>query len=218
MLSTLRKPSPTRAASVAIALSAIVIACCSQANANQFANPSFEDPITYDGPPFVGSWEGFSGGAAGTSTLVSTVMPRTGASHIDLTLGGPNSFAGVFQDVPVTGGSTWSFMGWHKAVGSNTNVGPEVRIEWRDDTSEIGRTPNLVPALTSDYTMFNLVATAPAGATIARAVYAGQTFSTGGSGTLFIDDFSFKVPEPGSVLLAGIGLIGVVRFARRRRA
>ncbi len=26
---------------------------------NQFGNPGFEDPITFDGPPFIGSWEGF---------------------------------------------------------------------------------------------------------------------------------------------------------------
>jgi len=32
----------------------------SQASAqNLLANPGFESPITFDGPPFIGSWEGF---------------------------------------------------------------------------------------------------------------------------------------------------------------
>jgi hypothetical protein len=136
--------------------------------------------------------------------------------HVDLSITQANSFAGVFQDVPgLTAGSEWSFMGWHKAI-NNANVGPEIRIEWRNDTSEISRTPNLTPPLSSDYTMFNLVATVPAGATIARAVYASQTFSTAGSGTVYIDDFSFKVPEPATVMLLGLAGLALVGIRRRQ--
>jgi len=185
------------------------------AAANQFANPGFEDPITSDGPPFVGSWEGFAG--PGATSANSAVMPRSGAGHVDLSIGQLNSFAGVFQDVPVIAGEEWSFMGWHKAI-EQANVGPEVRIEWRDSVGdvEISRTPNLVPLLSSDYTMFNLVATVPAGADLARAVYAIQTFSVPGPGTVFIDDFSFKVPEPATVMLLGLGGLALVGFRRRR--
>ncbi len=198
----------------ALAAVAIALLVAAGASANQFADPSFESPLTFDGPPFVGSWEGFAGGPA--STANSAVMPRTGAGHVDFSITGANAFAGVFQDIPgLTAGSTWSFMGWHKAVGT-TNVGPEIRIEWRDATSEISRTPNLVPPLSSDYTMFNLTATVPAGATIGRAVYAIQSFSPTGPGTVFVDDFSFKVPEPATVTLLGLSGLMLVGARRRR--
>jgi hypothetical protein len=71
-----------------------------QASANLLANPSFEQPITQDGPPFVGLWEGFNGGA-GSSAANGTASPRTGAMELDLRIDGVNNtFAGAFQDVP----------------------------------------------------------------------------------------------------------------------
>src|SRR5687768_3955834 len=100
------------------AIVAIVLAS-DEAAANKFANPSFEDPITSDGPPFVGSWEGFSGnfGGGSSSASNSSAMPRTGAGHVDLTITSQSGFAGVFQDVPnLVPGSSWTFSGWHKAA------------------------------------------------------------------------------------------------------
>ena len=35
---------------------------------NLLVNPGFEDPITQDGPPFVGSWEGFNGSAGASAS------------------------------------------------------------------------------------------------------------------------------------------------------
>jgi len=206
------------------ALAAIVATMLAgnQAAANQFANPGFEDPITYDGAPFVGSWEGFSGnfGGGSSSAANSTAMPRSGAGHVDLTITSQSGFAGVFQDVPnLVPGSTWTFSGWHKAASDPFNLISEVRIEWRNSVTdmEVSRTPNSLPVAGSDYTEFSLTAAVPLGADTARAVYAIQTFDTTppGGGTVFIDDFSF-VPEPSAVMLLGVGCLGLAGVRRRR--
>jgi len=69
------------------------------AQANLLTNPGFEDPITFDGAPFVGFWEGFSAGGVSSSANGSTT-PLSGAQHLELTIaGGANLFAGAFQEV-----------------------------------------------------------------------------------------------------------------------
>ena len=192
-----------------------------QAAANLFADPGFESPITSDGPPFVGSWEGFAGGGV-SSAANSGVMPHSGAMHVDLSLSTTNTFAGVFQDIPnLTPGSTATFGVWHMTPSSPLDLGVEIRIEWRNSVSntEVSRTPNSTPVPTSQYTPFSLMAVVPAGADTARAVYAIQSFSTNplGNGTVFIDDFSFVVPEPAALALVGLGGLGLAGGLRRRR-
>jgi PEP-CTERM motif len=191
--------------------------------ANQFADPSFEDPanITTNGPPFVGSWEAFSGnfGGGSSSSVHSTTMPRTGTGHVDLTITSASGFAGVFQDIPnLVAGSDYTFSGWHKIGSDPFSGGAEVRIEWRNSMTdtEISRTPNSTPVPTGDYSPFALTATVPAGADTARAVYAFQTFGVGATGgTVFIDDFSFVVPEPTAFVLLALGCVGFVGARRR---
>jgi hypothetical protein len=187
---------------------------------NLLANPGFEDPVTSDGAPFVGSWEAFNGGA-GASSVNSSVMPRSGAMHLDLSIiNSNNNFAGAFQDVPgLAPGTNVVFSGWHKTTTNPLDLGTEIRIEWRNATAEVSRTPNLVlvPVL-GQYTQFNLPSVVPAGADTARVVYAVQTFGAEptNTGTVFVDDTSFvKIPEPSTVALAGLGGFGLT--ARRRR-
>ena len=68
------------------------------AQANVLVNPGFEDPITFDGPPFVGFWEGFTGGGASASN--AAVMPRSGVQHLLLQINNTSdTFTGAFQDV-----------------------------------------------------------------------------------------------------------------------
>jgi PEP-CTERM motif len=205
---------------IAMTLVAVLSVTASQASANLLANPGFESPITMDGPPFVGSWEGFQGG--GASAANGSSMPRSGAMEVDLGLTTINTFAGVFQDVPVTALSPVTFSGWHKAGTSPLNLGTEIRIEWRNSVSdtEVSRTANLTPVATADYTQFVLATSAPATANIARVVYAIQSFSTAplGNGGVFIDDFSVTVPEPSTstLALAGIASIAGILVYRRR--
>lgn len=208
---------------LACCVCAIVLLAANQAAANLFANPSFEDPITYDGPPFLGLWEGFSGGA-GSSAATDTTMPRTGAKNLTLSITNTNNtFAGVFQDVPVSAGTIYNFTGWYKTPSNPLDLGVEGRIEWRNSgsDSEVSRTPNLTTAPTSDYTQFLLTATAPAGADIARVVYAVQTF--GGeptnTGVVYLDDFSIvAVPEPATVALGAFAGLALIASRRRRVA
>ena len=203
-------------------LTAIVFLSLAASAVAQVANPGFEDPITSDGPPFVGSWEGFSGG--GATAANSTVFPRTGSQSLRLDINStPNTFAGAFQDIPVSPLTPYSFNGWHATTNTTLDVGVEFRIEWRNSGSntEISRTPNSTTAPGLAYSEFSLPTTSPAGADIARIVYAIQSFSTAplGNGTVFVDDITF-VPEPSAIALLSLGGLGGLALIaiRRRRA
>ncbi len=210
----MKTPLLTAIASLAIATSA--------SSANLLVNGSFEAPLTFDGAPFVGFWEGFSSGGTATATT-DTNQPRTGASNGTLSiLGADNAFAGIFQDVSVTPGTQVIFSGWHATPSSPLDVGIEFRLEWRNSgtNSEVSRTPNSTTAPGgAAYQPFSLVSTVPAGADTARVVYAIQTFGGDGptnTGVVRLDDLSFDVvPEPGTTALLGL-LAGVGAWRRRR--
>lgn len=203
-----------------LAVCAIAALCLTAADvrADLLVNPGFEDPVTSDGPPFVGFWEAFNAGA-GSGAFNSTVSPRSGAQHLELVIpGAANLFAGVFQDVSgLSAGQIVSWSGWARDVGTDPG-GSEVRIEWRDSVGnvEISRTPNLVPLLTDQYTQWSLVDTVPAGADLARVVFAIQSFGGALNQNIYVDDTSLTVvPEPSSVALLGLG--AVLILLRRRR-
>jgi hypothetical protein len=203
---------------VMTALSITFAGSLATANGNLLINPGFEDPITMDGPPFVGSWEGFVSGAAATSANSST-MPLTGAQSLELTINATvNQFAGAFQDVPgLTAGQDGTFSGWHKQVSGDSG-GIEIRIEWRDSVGdvEISRTPNFVPSPGASYEEFSLTAAVPSGADTARVVYAIQSFGGALNQQVFVDDTSFTIiPEPASIVLFGVA--GMTLLTRRHR-
>jgi hypothetical protein len=212
-----------RTTCILIAVAATLVAS-NLAEANELVNPGFEDPITSDGPPFVGSWEGFVSGADALSQNSST-MPLSGAQHLELAINNEaNQFAGAFQDVPgLNAGQVGTFGGWHKLVSGDSG-GIEIRIEWRDSVNnvEISRTPNHVPTPGSDYEPFSLTAAVPVGADLARVVYAIQSFGGALSQHIFVDDTSFTiVPEPAAITLLGLSgcwVAGIGRRPRRRNA
>jgi hypothetical protein len=190
--------------------------------ANLVVNGGFEDPITFDGPPFVGSWEGFSGGA-GSLAANSTLLPRNGLQSLGLSIvTTANTFAGAFQDIPsLVSGIQCTFDGWHATTSNPFDVGVEIRIEWRNSVSnvEVSRTPNLTPIPGAAYSPFSLTAAVPAGADTARIVYAIQSFSTSplGNGTVYVDDVSFTlVPEPSTMALLTLGGLAMIMLRRRR--
>lgn len=189
----------------------------------QLFDGGFESPITYDGPPYVGSWEGSSGGP-GSWVVNSTTSPRNGAQSLELgILETPNTFAFAFQDVPgLTLGVSYTFSGWHATPSVPFGVGVEVRIEWRDSVGnvEVSRTANLTTPPGASYTPFSLTATVPAGADTARVVYAIQSFGPEptDTGVVYVDDLAFAgVPEPHQyALMAGVGLLGFAVWRRRQ--
>jgi hypothetical protein len=207
---------------VLIALCAALVTTNRTAAQNLLANPGFEDPITSDGAPFVGFWEGFAGPSAVASR--ATIMPRNGAGHLSLLIDNANnSFAGAFQDVEgLVPGQLMNFSVWHKTTGVPYNLVSEMRIEWRKvgQAAEISRTPNLLPVPTLDYSPVSLAAPVPAGADTARVVYAIQSFTNGtlpDVGTVFVDDVSLRiVPEPSTIGLWGIAFISLTVTRRRR--
>ena len=189
--------------------------------ANLLVNPGFEDPVTQDGPPFIGFWEAFNSG--GSTAANSTLMPRTGAQSLQLSINNTvNTFAGAFQDVGgLASGMSFSLGGWHATTSSPLSLGVEVRIEWRNSISntEISRTPNATPIPGLSYAQFGFDGFVPAGADTARIVYAIQSFSTNplGNGTVYVDDMSFAVvPEPSSIALLSVGGLALLAFRRRQ--
>jgi hypothetical protein len=203
---------------------ALALAASRASAQNLLANPGFEDPITMDGPPFVGSWEGFQGGDAPVTAAASnsTDSPRTGAQSLKLLIGGSiNNFAGAFQDVPgLIPGQPLTFSGFQRTPSSPLNVVNEIRIEWRNSVSntEISRTANFSPIPGSVYAPFSINGVVPAGADIGRVVYAIQTFSDGAThtGTVYIDDVSAVVPEPTAMAFVAVGGLTVLRRRRAR--
>lgn len=205
---------------VILSAAAALLACgVNSTQAALLANPGFESPFVDDGFG-AGKWAPFSDGSAGNTSATSTTMPRNGAASGEFNLVNANGFAGVFQDVAAQAGDTIDWSIWAKDLSpAGPAGGVEMRIEFRDTVGnvEISRTGNLVPTLTSEYSLVTLPAVIPAGADLARVVFATQSFGGAVPAQVFVDDAQVLlngIPEPTTALLA---LLGLAPLARRRR-
>jgi hypothetical protein len=195
------------------------LVCCGTALA-QVQNPGFEaiDAMTAD-PLDAANWSEFDSGGSSTSDR-STNMPRSGAAHMDLTVGGMNGFAGVFQNVgrTVSPGALVTLSGFHKSLIQPFNATRELKLEWQG----MPNPPQLRVdefAIGPDYEPFSLSGVAPAGTTGLVVTYAISTFGAGQSeGRVFIDDISVQIiPEPASLTLLGLAGAVIVGIRRRRK-
>jgi hypothetical protein len=186
---------------------------------NLLANPGFELPTSTT--TSTGNWMRFDAGAAFGSSVDSTVMPHSGTGHVDLKTLQANSFAGVFQllPVPVNPGDTVTFTGWHKSVGTS-NQTSEIKLEWQGTPNPPQNRMDVLN-VGNDYTMFTHSGVAPAGTAGVVITYAISSFGAGqGASQVYIDDFSATVtpvPEPAAAGLLGLGL-AVIAARRRRKA
>ena len=203
-----------------LAALAVVLLFASQATAqnNLVENPSFEDP-TVDMGSANDVWFRFGSAPNGVSSE-STVMPRTGSRHIALEMVGANQFAGVFQNLNMTinPGQIVNFTGWAKnASGAPFAATQEIKLEWQGTPNP---PQNRVDDLTlgSDYEMFSHTGVAPAGTTGLVVTYAISSFGPGqGDSLVYLDDITVTIiPEPATVMLLGISLLGLIGLRRRK--
>ena len=207
---------------LALAGATITLASAPAFGATALVDPGFEDAANFIATGSgVEKWEPFFGPGSVTSE-VSTLSPRTGASHARLLLGdSANSFVGFFQDIEVNPGDFITFEGYHSAANNDPSA-IEIRIEWRPnstDPSEIDRVDQNGGTPGTDYELFSLSGTAPDGTGVARVVYNLQSFGGSAAAEANVDDFSVTgstVPEPSGAILLSLGALGLV--VRRKRA
>jgi hypothetical protein len=203
------------------AVSALALGFSTAHAQNVLANPSFEDP-TVDTGSANDVWFRFDSDGAGNAQVSaeSTVMPRTGSRHIELSMIGSNQFAGVFQNINqvVNPGQKVTFTGWHKAADLPFNATVELKLEWQGSPNP---PQNRVDVLTmgGDYEQFMHMGVAPAGTTGLVVTYAISSFGAGqGDARVFIDDFSATIiPEPATVGMMGASFAGLALVRRRRK-
>lgn len=215
---------------IVLAVVATLAMLASDASAvNLLANPGFEDPNTPAPPPeYYGAgapWTNFGGGIYTIDASVG-VPPNSGDQLLKM-FGGCCS--GAWQQFPASPGQTWNGGVWMRNDSLDPMAGGQVaavNIEWiqADATTPSVITPfisngTFTAASPKDtWTLQTITGDAPADAAFARLTLITGDFLPGGpGGAPFYDDAFFElIPEPATVVMAGMGLIAVMAGRRRK--
>ncbi len=136
----------------------------------------------------------------------------------------------LFQDNPGTPGLKYTLTGWAGAEANALMTDAVFAVEFLDGGGvEIplsGAELSLLPTLfvdngqPFDYKMYTVMATAPAGTVSVRArasMIDAMGNPAGGGQAFVVDDFTLTgIPEPASVMLGLIGVLGLMGLVRRR--
>lgn len=125
----------------------------------------------------------------------------------------------VYQDVPASGGMTYSLDYWHEGDANWSGSALSASLIWLDSEGSPVGTPvsdDLQAYVLEPWTMRTLSGEAPAGTAAVRVQF-DATKSPDALGAQKFDDLDLTaIPEPATLAFIGLGLVmGLVRFCRR---